>query len=243
MQRPLRPPAWPTCVLIGAWSAVTAMFVADALGAWREAGGVAAVPLAFALALVVIAASAGAWYLLGFAAKAAWYVAAPRRRAAAAPYGVATPPIVVLYLTAGDFDREAVESLLWLRTVGPKLFLVHDDGADPQAREQMREQIARHPAAAGWEVAVWHRPRREGGKAGAINWVLDRLDPRWQLMLLCDCDSIALDLDALVRAAPEFADPSVAVVQCRNAGVADPDAPEFGRRLAAAIDVFTLSWS
>jgi glycosyl transferase family 2/FG-GAP repeat protein len=231
------PSPWPSVFLLAAWSACAAMLAIGNAHEWQAAhatGARAALVLA-ALGVASLAELVGVWYLLGFAAKAADYGRAGRSaptHAEAVP-----PPTVVLYLTAGDFDPVAVDSLLRL-TGGRRLFVLHDDGDDALARARMHAFIDRHPCRGDWEVAVWHRPQRTGGKAGAVNWVLARLQEPWELLLLCDSDSIATDAAVLLRAAPEFANPDVAVVQCRNAGYVDASDPPFTRRLARAIDVF-----
>lgn len=212
--------------------------VREAAIAWNGAGvdGPARLVLGAVLALVTLAECVGLFFLLGFVAKAAAYLC--MRERAPVPPAKSTPPLALLYLTAGDFDAAAVDSLLRLEPRGPRLFVLHDDGADDFARRRMAEFIEAHPCRASWEVAIWHRPERRGGKAGAVNWVLAHLGPRWELLLLCDSDSIAVDRDAVAMAAGEFADPDTAVVQFRNVGVDDAADGSVQRRLAMAIDVF-----
>ena len=231
------PPAWPSALLVAAWLAGSGVLAAQAFALWRGTGSPV---LAVALAITLLAGCVGLYYLLGFAAKSAWYLVAREEPARPAEITGPAPAVAVLYLTAGDFDAVAVDSLLRLESSGPKLFVLHDDGDDPEARRRMQEYLEQHPDRAGWELAVWHRPRRAGGKAGAVNWVVSRLSARWELLLLCDSDSIAFERDALARAAGEFADPGVAVVQFRNVGYRSDDDPPFQRRIARAIDVFDV---
>jgi dTDP-glucose 4,6-dehydratase len=234
---PLRPaPAWPYLLMLAAWGAGSAAIARSCASAWSGYTGHAAPLVAGLEVLVALAEMAGLFYLLGFVAKSFSYLVGRSRPDADAR--ARARPTAVLYLTAGDFDAEAVDSLLRLGGDGPRLFVLHDDGEDAEARVRMREFVDGHPCRAGWEIEVWHRPRRVGGKAGAVNWVVERLDPRWELLLLCDSDSIALAPDALARAGAEFEDPAVAVVQFRNAGHAAEDAPHLERTLASAIDVY-----
>ena len=232
------PPAAPYAVLLASWLAGTAFAARESATAWAgaHAHGFEAALLATVLFFVTMAESFGLFFLFGFLAKAAAYLFMPERAPAAR--ATRTPPFTVLYLTAGDFDAAAVDSLLRLEAHGSRLFVLHDDGADEAARQEMADFIHTHPCRAQWEVAIWHRPERRGGKAGAVNWVLERLEPKWELLLLCDSDSIAMDGDAVAMAAGEFADPGTAVVQFRNVGIDDADDGALQRRLATAIDVF-----
>ena len=235
----LAPPSWPYLAILGAWAAGTLLMTRDGIVIARASqlhgGGLAL--FGAGLAIVTLAESVGLFYLLGFFAKSAHYLVMPRTPPAPGG-GTAMAPVAVLYLTAGDFDPEAVDSLLRLEYAGPRFFLVHDDGDDEVARVRMRELIDHHPCRAGWRVAVWHRPARRGGKAGAVNWVLERLGREWEFLLLCDSDSIALTRCALGAAVPEFQDGRVAAVQFRNSGFATERDPLLQQRLALAIDVF-----
>ncbi|HEY3242889.1 MAG TPA: glycosyltransferase family 2 protein [Phycisphaerae bacterium] len=237
-----RPPAWPYALLIGLWLTGTAFIVVNTSGTCAAGPpGLTGAAYAGAACVVALAQSVGLFFLLGFVAKSIGYLALPRPSEVKLWDAVQSDrPVVVLYLTAGDLDETAVHSLLWLESSGPKLFLVHDDGDDAACRARIHEVFAAHPNRAGWEFDIWHRPRRVGGKAGAVNWVLERLDPRWEALLLCDNDSIALQGDVLGRALPEFDDPDVAVVQFRNSGFVDPSEPPLQRRLARAVDVFDV---
>lgn len=247
------PPAWPYLLILALWLAGTVEISRQVVMMATESphsgwfAGVAWV----VLALVVVSKSVGLYYLLGTVAKSVTYVAKFRRgwghRRASGGSAPDSPragsqgqPLVVLYLTAGDFDAEAVASLMRVRTSGPKLFLIHDDGNDDAARERMRRFVEARIGNDEWQFEIWHRPSRVGGKAGAVNWCLERLDPRWELLLLCDSDSIAVDPEAIVASEGEFDDPRVSVVQYRNVGHAAVDDPPFHRRLSRAIDVFDV---
>ena len=241
-RRTTRPPAIPYAILTLAWLTGSMALAWQAFALWRSTGDAL---VGAVLGLKLLAESVGLFYLFGSVAKSVSYLNPASRPRAATPLvtdaagrASGTPPVAVLYLTAGDFDPEAMDSLLYLRSDGALRFIVHDDGDDADARRHMAERIEHHPERARWEVAVWHRPERTGGKAGAVNWVVERLDPRWPLLLLCDSDSIALEPDALAHGAAEFADPEVAVVQFRNVGHAGPSESGVTARLAPAIDVF-----
>ncbi len=129
-------------LLVLAWAAGTAV-VAARLGTlmsdWHGAAGLG-VARVVALVLVGVAQSIGLFYLLGFLAKSVTYLLLPPiRPRAETPRALGEParPVAVLYLTAGDFDATAVDSLLRLEYDGPHLFVVHDDGNDLAARERV----------------------------------------------------------------------------------------------------------
>ncbi len=239
------PPRGPILALLAAWAAGNVPIALATAAAWRAVPGGAAAWIARpAWVLFALAQSVALYYLLGFVLKSLHSLRLPvplaARDGVEADSDAGAAPVVVLYLTAGDFDAAALDSLLRLRLDGPGWLVVHDDGSDVAARHRIRAFVDAHPERARWSVDVWHREQRVGGKAGAVNWVLDRIDPRWELLLLCDSDSIALDTGAWRAAWREFDDPSVAVVQFRNAGCAEPDEPPFQRQLTRAIDVFDV---
>lgn len=248
-----RPPVWPYAALCVAWlfgsillARSAALTLANNAAPHATFHGMSLrIPLLLALSLVTLAECVALFFLLGFVAKSISYLALGPSRSRDDPGSRGSgeqPPrsVVVLYLTAGDFDPIAVDSLLCLEGKGRRLFVIHDDGNDEAMRQRMAAFLERHPARKTWEVSLWHRPERVGGKAGAVNWVLERLAPEWELLLLCDSDSIGLDSGALVSSEAEFDQPDVAVVQFRNAGYAEPDELPLQRRLANAIDVFDV---
>lgn len=241
--RALAGPAWPYSLLLLLWFAGTIGIFWQVAAALRQAILLGQSPILQSIAWGLVGAGESiAWfYLLGFLAKSATYLWLPKPSThPARPKLSRRRRVAVLYLTAGDFDAAALDSLLRLRFDAPGLLIVHDDGDDPEARSEIAAFLSGHPNRSDWDVAVWHRTHRVGGKAGAVNWVLERLDPRWELLLLCDSDSIALDPDAVLRSEGEFEDPRVAVVQFRNVGYSGADEPSFQRRLACAINVFDV---
>src|SRR5712691_225132 len=139
------PPAAPYLVLCGLWVAASAVMVRQALAVWSAAShpGAAGIALATVLALVTLAQVTGAFFLLGFLAKAAAYLVIPDPPVETDTGGL--PPVAVLYLTAGDFDAEAVDSLLRLEHGGHGRFILHDDGNSEAARREMSAYIERHP--------------------------------------------------------------------------------------------------
>lgn len=148
------------------------------------------------------------------------------------------PPLAVLYLCCGDLDHDSVRSLMRLRYRGDLHLVIHDDlpRGDPKVDAIVR-QLA---GGKGPSIEVLRRPVKEGGKPGAINWVLERLDPRYEYFFLCDNDSVAVEASDLEQLVAKMADPSVAVVQCRNVAAEDAEYCGVNRVMSRAIDVFNL---
>lgn len=150
------------------------------------------------------------------------------------------PPVAVVYLTCGDFDPEALRSLCRLRHEGPLDVFIHDDMGDPEAAAALDRKVEVLAAEEGRRVEVLRRPRRTGGKPGAVNHVLRHIADTHPFFLLCDNDSIALTPDAVPRALPAFRDPRTAGVQFRNRGVTAPGDGVVNRLLTRAVEVFDL---
>jgi cellulose synthase/poly-beta-1,6-N-acetylglucosamine synthase-like glycosyltransferase len=149
------------------------------------------------------------------------------------------PRVAVLYLCAGDLDADALASLCRLTYPGPLTILVHDDAREEAAAREVERLVARLSTHER-PIHLLRRTERSGGKPGAVNHVLARVRGQHDLLLLCDNDSTALDLDAIERAVPLFADPRVAAVQFRNVGLSQDGDGSVNRELARAIDVFDL---
>jgi Glycosyl transferase family group 2 len=150
------------------------------------------------------------------------------------------PRVAVVYLSAGDLDVDALRSLCTLTYPGPLEIAVHDDSGDPNVALEV-DRVARDLShETGRSLTVMRRPRRTGGKPGAVNYVLARIASRCPFFLLCDNDSIAIDRDAIQKALPYFSDPSVGAIQFRNVGVAGEHVGYVNRVLSSAIEVFDL---
>jgi GT2 family glycosyltransferase len=152
----------------------------------------------------------------------------------------------IVYLCCDDLDPEALASLARLRYRGRLHLIVHDDSPTPSGRAAVDAAVARLRPRGRCEVRVLRRPRREGGKAGAVNYVLEQTAHLYAFFLLCDNDSTALDPRTVERALPYFADERVAVVQCRSVAVDSPGYCPANRLLARSIDafdVFLTTWA
>lgn len=150
--------------------------------------------------------------------------------------------VAVIYLCCGDLEIDALRSLSSLRR-GPArelLHVLHDDSRDPAARARVDEAVQAVERETGVRWRVLRRERKEGGKAGALNAVLEMTAGEHDVFLLCDNDSYADDPDLLARALPHFVDERVAVVQCRNMTRVMPGEVGFTAYLAGAIEIFDV---
>jgi cellulose synthase/poly-beta-1,6-N-acetylglucosamine synthase-like glycosyltransferase len=102
----------------------------------------------------------------------------------------------------------AVAALEWPR--GRLEIQVLDDSTDDTA-EIAAEEVARLRRT-GIDVVHLHRPVRDGYKAGALAWGLERA--RGDLLLIFDADFVP-EPDLLRRIAPRFRNPRVGMVQVR----------------------------
>ncbi len=150
------------------------------------------------------------------------------------------PPIACLYLTAGDLDPRALESLCSLDYPGPLHIFVHDDSGDERITAGLEVTVRALRGRHLRPISLLRRPSRTGGKPGAVNYVLSRLEGRYPFVLLADSDSIAADPRALRISLPLLGDPRVAAVQFRNVGVSAPAEGRINAFLRSAIEVFDL---
>jgi 1,2-diacylglycerol 3-beta-glucosyltransferase len=149
------------------------------------------------------------------------------------------PPVGIVYLCCNDFDAGALESLTRLRYRGTVYLVVHDDSAAAN-HARIDAAVERLRADAPMAVVLLRRPVREGGKPGALNYVLAETGHLYEYFLLCDNDSTAVDGDAIEKAMAYTADPSVGAVQCRSIAVDSPTYCTVNRLLAQSVNIFHL---
>src|SRR4029453_12151739 len=101
----------------------------------------------------------------------------------------------LVYLCCDDLDASALESLLRLSYSGPLVVVIQDDSRSAVERAKVDELTARLRGARSWDVHLLRRPDKSGGKAAAVNYVLDRTGDLYDVFLLCDNDSTALAAD------------------------------------------------
>jgi hypothetical protein len=117
---------------------------------------------------------------------------------------------------------------------------VHDDAGDAAVAARVDETARDLAARWGRPLVVLRRPVREGGKPGAVNYVLSHVSDDAAFVLLADNDSTAVDAAALCKAVPLFDDPRVAAVQFRNVGLSAEGDGRVNGILRKAIEVFDL---
>jgi hypothetical protein len=147
-------------------------------------------------------------------------------------------PVGLVYLCCDDVDRTALMSLTRLTYDGPLILVIHDDsrGQAVQAEVDAIAQALR--SARVWDVRVLRRGEKTGGKAAAVNYVLEQTGHLFDYFLLCDNDSTVLDPDTVGRALDRFDGPNIAIVQCRTVHVMDPHYCPTNRLLAQSISAF-----
>lgn len=164
-----------------------------------------------------------------------------RREAASKVRQVDQPsPVGVIYLCCNDLDHGALLSLARLAYRGKLYFIVHDDSVSAAQHREVDQAVLELRRRTDHEVLLLRRPTKEGGKAGVTNYVLAQTAQLFEYFLLCDNDSTALDPLAIEKALPRFEDPRVAIVQCRNVAVVDPDGCTVNRLLSRSIDAFNV---
>src|SRR6266545_2962221 len=155
-------------------------------------------------------------------------------------FGIGFVFAAIVYLCCDDLDQAAFASLETLRYRGKLYLIVHDDSKSETKRAEVDAAVKHARARRDWEVVLLRRPSREGGKPGAANYVLQHTGSLYECFLLCDNDSTVLDPLAIETALPDFDDPAVAIVQCRNSAVPDPQGCRLNRWLSRSIDAFHL---
>ena len=150
------------------------------------------------------------------------------------------PPLGLIYLCCNDLDRDALLSLASLNYRGKLHLVVHDDSVSTAQHKEVDQAVQELRRRSDSEVLLLRRPNKEGGKAGATNYVLARTAHLFEYFLLCDNDSEALDPRAIEKALPYFEHSRVAVVQFRNVAVVDPNTCSVNRLLSRSIDAFNV---
>ena len=160
----------------------------------------------------------GAYFICVTLFKCVGYVLSPPRRERDARERQPSPrdredestPVAVVYLCAGDLDREALESLCRLRDPRLDVF-VHDDSRDPEDNREVDRVVSELRRRIGTSITTLRRSEHTGGKAGAVNYVLQHIGSRYPYFLLCDSDSLVLDERVVEKALRLFDDPRVAL--------------------------------
>ena len=143
------------------------------------------------------------------------HTAAPR---AATPGSQA--PFVSVHLACCNEPPAMViatlESLAALDWPACEVIVVDNNTADAAAWQPLRDWVERRPASAAVRFRFHHLPRWPGFKAGALNFALQRTDPRAAWVAVVDADYVVRP-DWLRAVAGWLEDPAAGIVQAPQA--------------------------
>jgi cellulose synthase/poly-beta-1,6-N-acetylglucosamine synthase-like glycosyltransferase len=154
------------------------------------------------------------------------------------------PPVGIIYLCYNDLDQEALKSLMSLSYDGKIFLIIHDDSIDPSVNAET-DRIAQRMSLINESIniRVLRRKHKTGGKAGAMNYVLEKSAHLYDYFILCDNDSTILQPDIIERSLPYFENPDLAIVQYRSLGIIRKDYCKANFILRKSIDAFHANMS
>jgi cellulose synthase/poly-beta-1,6-N-acetylglucosamine synthase-like glycosyltransferase len=154
------------------------------------------------------------------------------------------PPVGVIYLCYNDLDEEALRSIMTLSYEGKISLIIHDDSTDVAVNAET-DRIADRLATINDNISirVLRRKHKEGGKAGAMNYVLEKTSHLYEYFILCDNDSTILQRDIIERSLPFFENRHLAVVQYRSLGIIRKNYCRANFILRKSIDAFHANMS
>jgi len=126
------------------------------------------------------------------------------------------------------------------KTSGRLRIIVHDDSSNLDERKKVNETVSELAKRYVLDMVVLRRGNREGGKPGALNYILGKIPESFEWMLVCDNDSMSMDADWYVKVSSDLRDPSLACVQFRNVGSAKESLSGLQKQLHNSIDVFEV---
>lgn len=150
------------------------------------------------------------------------------------------PALAIVYLCCEDLERDCLESLCQTNTKGKLRIIVHDDSQDPVEKKKVDTAVEHLTAKYGVNLIVLRRGNREGGKPGALNYVLSNIPESFEWMLVCDNDSMSTDSDWYLKVSTELQDPKLACIQFRNVGTTQAGTKGLSKQLSNSIDVFEV---
>lgn len=154
--------------------------------------------------------------------------------------GTNLAPAAVLYTCCNDLEPDALLSLSMLEYPGELKIIVHDDSQDPQEQDHVNRICEKVRRRSGRTILLLRRPSHEGGKPGAIQYVLEQTHHLYDFFLLADNDSYADSPDVLTKAISRFDHEKIAVVQCRNRTRQIKEDGPFAKTLSWGIDIFDI---
>jgi hypothetical protein len=150
------------------------------------------------------------------------------------------PSLAIVYLCCDDIDRDCLDSLCRTKTHGKLRIIVHDDSHEPAEQEKVDNVVKQLSEEYNLDMAVLRRGNREGGKPGALNYILAKIPESFEWMLVCDNDSMAMDPAWYLKVSSELQNPELACVQFRNVGNNQDSSRGLQKQLHNSIDVFEV---
>lgn len=150
------------------------------------------------------------------------------------------PSLAIVYLCCDDINQDCLESLCRTKTQGRLKIIVHDDSGDLDEQKKVDEIVGELSKKYGLDMVVLRRGNREGGKPGALNYVLSNIPESFEWMLICDNDSMAMDPAWYMKVSPDLRDSALACVQFRNVGSTQKSLSGLQKQLHNSINVFEV---
>ncbi|HEX2896070.1 MAG TPA: glycosyltransferase [Marmoricola sp.] len=202
--------AWSLTIVAGAaYLGYVALWMAQAhLGAASLAGGV----VLWLLELFVYVLALGyLWEIVDVLARWDWRRRAELRREVERPAGASRRPFVSLHVPTHNEPPDLVigtlRALLELDYDDFEVLVLDNNTDDPQLWRPVEQFCRNHERLGFFHLEDW-----PGYKSGALNFGLEKVDPRTEVVGVIDADYV-VEPDFLARCVPLFDDPGVAFVQ------------------------------
>ena len=150
------------------------------------------------------------------------------------------PSLAIVYLCCDDINQDCLESLCRTKTQGRLKIIVHDDSGDLDEQKKADSIVTDLSERYELDMVVLRRGNREGGKPGALNYVLSNIPESFEWMLICDNDSMAMDPAWYMKVSPDLRDSALACVQFRNVGSTQKSLSGLQKQLHNSINVFEV---
>ena len=219
--------AWSLTIVAGAaYLGYVALWMAQGnLGAASLVGGV----LLWLLELFVYVLALGyLWELVDVLARWDWRRRAQLRQGLERPGAASRRPFVSLHVPTHneppDLVIETLTSLLALEYDDFEVLVLDNNTDDPELWRPVERFCRSHEKLGFFHLEDW-----PGFKSGALNFGLDKVDPRTEIVGVIDADYV-VEPDFLARCTPLFDDPELAFVQTPQ-DYRDWDVDPYFRRL------------
>ncbi|MEO5603374.1 MAG: glycosyltransferase family 2 protein [Cyclobacteriaceae bacterium] len=149
------------------------------------------------------------------------------------------PPVGIIYLCYNDVERNAIYNFADLNYQGKIHLVIHDDSLIPSVQNEVNAiasglQIRRPDLS----IRVLRRPVKGGGKAPAVNYVLQETAKDYDYFILCDNDSMILDPATIQKGLDYFVADNIGIVQFRTIGIKSDKCCTANNYLRKCIDAF-----